>query len=668
MSNDPNEKIIDAFLSEMLGEEKPAKQPEEIARAVEYVNRQRTYRPSSPSPRSKSLNSRFSAKSVNRWKVISVVVTVILIGLSVGALLLILNPSFQNRFRPTADNESGVDQVRVSPPTENAKDEPVLRLPSPVEFGSDQPHELADHPPVVGTNEQTESQARQFQVADIDRSTYSKLTAPQLQSTINLALGQVWDNHVSVPSQAVGDEVWLARVFDRVFAITPTREESSAILDKLNQNGRSAALSWMIQQPKYRQSFIDHWAKSLAEGLSGGSGSFEQNPFGKSLVAYLRDAIANERNWDQIGFELLSSSGKIEVNSDQSNPVALVAAILFENGASRQQYAEGFVNCTTLQPIACARCHDGYNTGLDRGDYWSIQSCFLQLEIRKADPDSYLIRNRNANPNPGQSNDEVALFYEDNDGMIRAAYPEFNGVAVPSLSGKISDVDRRAFLAFQIIKSDQWHSKIIDEIWKSMLGESLQGRYAGIAESQNPQLQQLHNQLSNQLVADPSIAQVIAAIALSDAFSVPEADNKFSSDQHLFATFQGDSGPNAFTTLGVLARVSRADQMHRENGLLARKFTTTPEFNQIPVAQRAFLQAERPRSKWAAPEKVAQQLDKIESAELSIADKLVHLFMLAQGRRPNDHEMAAMTMVVASSANTSEALSDIWWSLVNSEY
>ena len=672
MSNDPNDKILEAFLNELLSEEKPGKRPDQIARAVDSSRNRRNVRRSSPPelPKRKPMNRRQDGRRLQRWKTISVVATILLVGLSVAALVLIFDPAIQQRLRGVADKNT---DNQIADDNEKRNDSSLGTVDDDEPDSIDR--ELQFHLDMAKGQQQPESiqnaevdNVVPIKYGPLDRSAFVAAKRSELSDRINVTLQNANIGAVNVGESQVNDETWVRRVFERVYGIEPDIQQFDAVVDLVKESGRPAALSWMIQQSEYRSAFVEHWAKSLSIGLGGRPSTFSQNPFGDSLVAYIKQVISEQRSWDDVGLELLSATGKIETNSSDSNSVALVASLLFENGVNREQYAEAFVNQASNQSISCAKCHSEYSCGISQREYWSLQSCFLQLDVRKTNENTFAISNRDANPNPGQTRDDVAMYFEDQDGVMRAAYPPFGELEERRFSGKIKVLDRRKYFAYQVVKSGQWHESVIDEIWKTMLGESLKGRFRCVEGLRNPHFDELHKTLTEQLIADPSIARIVAAIALSDAFVAPESKDSFSIDQHRFATFKSKQNPTSMETLHVLARMYRIDDKQSGDGVLARKFAQTPEYNSIPPAHRAFLESDRPRGKWAAPDKVAQLLDKIEASDISTAQKLNHLFMLAQGRQPSANEMAAMRSVAASSTEASSALSDIWWSLVNSQY
>ena len=672
MSNDPNDKILDAFLNELLGEEKPGKRAAEIARAVESNRHQRKSKRSIPPdlPNRKSREKRNDFRNLRRWKTFSVVVTIVLVGMSIAALVLILDPAIQRRLRGA--NGDDINDLVVEDKKSDEQDNNELAEKSgpdriDIEILNHLSLEKGQDPPSL-VDRANQLKTKPFEFAPIDRKGFVAATRSELTERIDHAIQNSSSGSISVVTAPVDNLKWAKRVFDGVFGISPDTEQLETLVAKVDESDKASTLSWMFQQEQYKSAFIEKWAKSLATELGGRPSTFAQNPFGKSLIAYLTEAIREERNWDEIGFELLSATGKIESNSDRANPVAMVASLLFENGVNREQYAEAFISHASNRTVSCSRCHDKYSSQVSQADYWSLQSCFLQLDVKKADENTFTISNKDANPNPGQTRDDVALYFEDENGKMRAAYPPYPKLKEKRYSGKISVFDRRSNFAYSVVETGEWHSNIVDKIWQELLGESLLGRFRSIDGLQDQNLADLHAALTEQLIADPSIARIVAAIAISDAFSAPDAKDNFSNDQHRFASFKRKQVPTSMETLHVLARVYRTEDKNDEPGVLARKIIGTPEYKSIPPAQRAFLESERPRGKWAAPNEVAALLDKIEASELTTAQKLNHLFMLAQGRQPSSHEMAAMRSVVVSSTDQSSALSDIWWSLVNSQY
>lgn len=159
-----------------------------------------------------------------------------------------------------------------------------------------------------------------------------------------LAVG--WAKHKITPNPLVGDEVFLRRAYLTVVGRIPTLEETQAFLTWQAPDKRSKLVDKLLSSDGYVHHFVNYWADVLRAQSQGVGGSTTA----QSYMNYLRQALRENKHFDQLTRELISAEGSC-----------------FDTGAigyymrDRGMPLDNLSNTTRIflgTRMECAQCHD----------------------------------------------------------------------------------------------------------------------------------------------------------------------------------------------------------------------------------------------------------------------------------------------------------------------
>ncbi len=153
-------------------------------------------------------------------------------------------------------------------------------------------------------------------------------------------------SHNIQPNQLVGDDVFLRRAYLTVIGRIPSQDEARNFLDSKDQGKRVKLIDSLLNSEGYVHHAFNYWADVFrAQSQGGGDSTTAQN-----YLNYLRQALRENKPWDQLSRELVSGTGAC-----------------FENGAigyymrDRGMPLDNLSNTTRIflgTRMECAQCHD----------------------------------------------------------------------------------------------------------------------------------------------------------------------------------------------------------------------------------------------------------------------------------------------------------------------
>ncbi|MBK8092014.1 MAG: DUF1549 domain-containing protein [Verrucomicrobiaceae bacterium] len=163
---------------------------------------------------------------------------------------------------------------------------------------------------------------------------------------IDTLLAQSWQKHRITPNPLVDDATFLRRTFLTVVGRIPTLDEAQAFHASIAKDKRAKLIDSLLASEGYVQHFFNYWADVLRAQTQGGAG----NTTSENYVNYLRQALRENKPWDQLARELVSSEGTC-----------------FDTGAigyymrDRGMPLDNLSNTTRIflgTRMECAQCHD----------------------------------------------------------------------------------------------------------------------------------------------------------------------------------------------------------------------------------------------------------------------------------------------------------------------
>lgn len=163
---------------------------------------------------------------------------------------------------------------------------------------------------------------------------------------IDELLARGWQKHQLEPHAPVGDEVFLRRAYLTVVGRIPTLDEARSFLAWQEPNKREKLIDSLLASEGYVHHFFNYWADVFRAQSQGVADSTTA----QNYLNYLRQALRDNKPYDQLARELVSSEGAC-----------------FENGAigyymrDRGMPLDNLSNTTRIflgTRMECAQCHD----------------------------------------------------------------------------------------------------------------------------------------------------------------------------------------------------------------------------------------------------------------------------------------------------------------------
>lgn len=275
-------------------------------------------------------------------------------------------------------------------------------------------------------------------------------------AAIDRQLADSWDAAGVVPAAAADDATWVRRVYLDLAGRIPTVSEVEAFLADRRNDKRDGLVDQLLASPEFARHFATEWTNLLI-GRAPANGV---DRFG--LEKYLRHAVMENRPWNQLVYELIAAEGRSDEQpatnfllahlNNQAVPATAITARLFLG-----------------EQVQCLQCHNHPSSQGKQSTFWALNSCFQQTErtmlsVPAQRPDEprkavlALVNRSQGGP----------IFYENRQGLMLAAYPQFRGLEIdPEAS-----VNRRAELARLMTTGSQpqLSTAFVNRLWAHFFG------------------------------------------------------------------------------------------------------------------------------------------------------------------------------------------------------
>ncbi|ADB18407.1 protein of unknown function DUF1549 [Pirellula staleyi DSM 6068] len=543
-------------------------------------------------------------------------------------------------------------------------------------------------------------------------------------SFVNTTVDAAWKANRVEPSPTATEAEYCRRVFLRLLGRIPTVKELETHLADKSPNKSAALVDRLLAAEEYRDEYSRYWATIFATALIGRStGSDDEGPASREgLELYLRDAIAKNKSYDKIAFELITAEGTGEPGSEKFNGAVnfMLDSLDGDGTLATARVSRVFLG----HQLQCAQCHHHPAHDFTQQQYWSMNAFFRQARLTKIGGRPAVV-DADFVSSSGNT-DEAEVYYQAPNGLLKAAYPEYLDGSKVDPSGLVSEVRRRAELARLVVTSKQFSRATVNRVWSHFFGygftrpidDMVPLADKPVAKSQ-PQAA-LPNSLdpANIRLADSEAeqAEIIAAASgthpellerLSDEFIRSGHDLKmlirwitlsdpFQRSSKITASNLVDA-PEAGTVplfSHYYARQMQAEEVYQSLLIAAQLRKSSGGQSQVELARRDWLaQFQRNMATDDAEEEtnfngsMSQSLAmmngelmqravssrdegllrSVVESKMSPQEKVEHLFLAALSRRPSKRELeAAEKMLASAGPNPAAAVEDIWWALLNS--
>lgn len=461
------------------------------------------------------------------------------------------------------------------------------------------------------------------------------------------------------PAGVCDDATFLRRAYLDVIGVLPTPEEARRFLGDARPEKRALLVDELLLRPEFPDVWALHWAEVLRIE--------SRRLYGKAVhvyTAYLRDAFRQNRPFDQVVRELLTSEG-----AGFTNP----AANFYVVDRDPKQIAENVAQVFMGVRIMCAQCHNHPFERWTMDDYYGFTAFFTRVSVKAAeDP-----RDR--------------VVYARGGGDIR--HPVTKAIAAPEfLGGEVPDIargeDRREVLARWLTAPDNpfFAKNVANRVWARFAGRGLVDPTDDVRVSNPPSHPELFDRLGEKLVEyGYDVRQLIRDICASRTYQLaahPEAPpaatlasapiRRLTAEQLLDAIDLVTGVPTKHRGLALGARATRSEDGRTGNRFLevfgrpARESSCTCDRRDEPTLSQV-LHLVNGSTTTDKLRDVKGRLKSLLAAETEDEGILDELYLAAYGRHPTAAERAAVLAQIGEPEKRSEAWEDVFWAALNSK-
>ncbi|MBI1904533.1 MAG: DUF1549 domain-containing protein [Planctomycetia bacterium] len=494
------------------------------------------------------------------------------------------------------------------------------------------------------------------------------------------------------PSDMADDGQWCRRVFLDIIGRIPTSEEVYEFLGDRSPTKRQDLVDRLLTSDDYAEDFARNWTSiwmNLLVGRSDDAGTVNR----EGLRQYLRRSLLKNKPYDRLVSELISATGTNRPGDpDHNGAVNFLLAHTQEKATpATSRIAQTFLGVQ----VQCTQCHNHPFNTATQNQFWELNSFLRQMQAQEVREGDKVVARRLVDVDfrgeGGQTPDEAEVYYEQRNGLLKVAYPVFiDGRQIPP-SGLVNQVNRRQELAKLVVDSPNLNLALVNRMWAHFLGAGFTRPIDDLGPHNAPS----HPELLERLAAEfrghgYDVRQVIRWITLSKPYGLSsrpgltnQNDDPMLGEAPLFSRFY--------------VRQMRAEELY-ESVLLATHAETDrydeTAYHQREVAKSDWmqqftfnLQNDEKMELTAFNGSITQTLDmwngtlvakatagdkgtflhEVAQSDSKGVQKVQRLFTAALGRLPTMTELKMADEIWRRrKGNTTAALQDIWWALLNS--
>ncbi len=215
-----------------------------------------------------------------------------------------------------------------------------------------------------------------FPGASLSRAAEPGAKAPQprdpaaVSTAVDRALEQRLAQEKVPASPVASDAEFLRRVYLDLTGRIPTAEQAAAFLDSKDPHKRQKLIDELLASPNYGQHFGIIWSNLIVKRDNNVRG-LNTAPF----RSWLAKSFNDNRGWDKIVRDLLTSEGQV----DENPPATFYAAHRDMNNLSRSKVVGTTANLFMGIQLQCAECHNhAFIRDWKQTDFWGVVAFFSQ--------------------------------------------------------------------------------------------------------------------------------------------------------------------------------------------------------------------------------------------------------------------------------------------------
>jgi hypothetical protein len=175
---------------------------------------------------------------------------------------------------------------------------------------------------------------------------------------------QKWKELGIVPSGPCSDEQFIRRVYLDITGTLPRPDQVKKFLADPNPNKRDQLVDELVETPEYSFLFANKWADVLRVKRRGepgrATGTF-------AFHAWIREAIATDKPYDQFVREILAATGDETVSPP---------TVWYKELQNPEQFVDDVAQVFLGQRLACAQCHHHPYEKWSQDDYYGLAAFF----------------------------------------------------------------------------------------------------------------------------------------------------------------------------------------------------------------------------------------------------------------------------------------------------
>ena len=508
-----------------------------------------------------------------------------------------------------------------------------------------------------------------------------------------------WKEMGLVPSEPASDADWCRRVYLDVIGRIPSYQELDKFLKDKSPNKRATLVKRLVAEDdseEYAEDYVRNWTTFWTNVLIGRTGGTDRRSLTNrdGMQSYLRRAMARNKPYDRMAYELISATGESRPGSKNFNgAVNFLADKMAEKAAlATAETSKIFLG---LQ-VQCTQCHNHPFNEWKQNQFWEMNAFFRQtrpLRRFEGGRDAAFIDLVNEDfAGEGGANadaEDAEIYYELRNGLVKVAFPVFvDGTALKSTSGFVEDVDRRTELAKLVVKSDLLPKAIVNRMWSHFFGYG----FTKPVDDMGPHNPPTHPELLDKLAADFkqqgfNLKDLITWYTLSEAYALSSkmttansADDPTLGEKPSFSRFylRQMKAEELYESLLVATQAHRSQGSYEKQEEAKRRwlgqFVTafgTDEGGEATTFDgtipQALMMFNGQLTKAAISDKKGGYLEKLANSRLAFSKKVEYLYLSAFARKPTRAEVGIANQVLRlRKGNKMEALQDVWWALLNS--
>jgi hypothetical protein len=187
------------------------------------------------------------------------------------------------------------------------------------------------------------------------------------QTLVDQFTAKKWRELEIVPSELCSDEQFIRRATLDITGTLPTPAQVKAFVADANPQKREQLVDRLLETNEYSYYFANKWADILRvkrrNDQERAKGTF-------AFHAWIRDAIANDKPYDDFVRDILGATGE-----EVKNP----PTVWYKELAQPENFVDDIGQVFLGQRLACAQCHHHPYEKWSQDDYWGLASFFGRL-------------------------------------------------------------------------------------------------------------------------------------------------------------------------------------------------------------------------------------------------------------------------------------------------